>query len=252
MLWRNSRRSDNVEDERGAGYGGGGLGGGGFGGGGIKIGGGLGLLAVIVICLLFGIDPSTLLQGLDTGDTGGSYQQQPYAPAQDQLQAQRDSSQGTGDPSSGEMDEFVRRVLGSTEDAWGEIFQQAGRRYPAPKLVLFSNAVRSGCGIAQSATGPFYCPADSRVYIDLSFYDELRRRFHAPGDFAEAYVIAHEVGHHVQNLLGLMDESGAQAGATGKSVRTELQADCFAGIWANRANRKQHIVEEGDIDEALT
>jgi len=250
MLWRNSRRSDNVEDERGAGgggFGGGGFGGGGFGGGGIKIGG-LGLVAIVVICLLFGIDPSTLLQSLDSG---GSYQQ-PYQPAQDQQQAQLGDSQSGDNAGTDEMKDFVRAVLGSTEDAWGEIFREKGRQYQAPKLVLFSNVIRSGCGVAQSATGPFYCPTDSRVYIDLSFYDELRRRFHAPGEFAEAYVIAHEVGHHVQNLLGLMDGSVAQQGATGKSVRTELQADCFAGIWANRANRKQHIVEEGDIDEALT
>src|SRR5262249_14782461 len=162
----------------------------------------------------------------------------------DQSQSQQQAQiNGTGDPGSDEMGEFVRHVLGSTEDAWGEIFQQAGRHYRAPKLVLFSHVTRSGCGMAQSATGPLYCPVDSKVYIDLSFYDELRRRFHAPGDFAEAYVIAHEVGHHVQNLLGLMNDQTAQAGATGQSVRTELMADCFAGIWANRANREQKIIE---------
>ncbi|HVI88676.1 MAG TPA: neutral zinc metallopeptidase [Dongiaceae bacterium] len=261
MLWRGSRRSDNVEDQRGAGgfgggLGGGGLGGRGFGGSGIRIGGGLGLVAVIVICLLLGVDPSALLQGVSTGGTGSSYQQPydqaPYDQNQEQ-QAQLDANRGTGDPSSTEMKDFVSAVLGSTEDAWGEIFRTNGRQYRAPKLVLFTNVTRSGCGVAQSASGPFYCPADSKVYIDLSFYDELRRRFHAPGDFAEAYVIAHEIGHHVQHLLGLMsDESGSQEGASGKSVRIELMADCFAGIWANRANREQHIIEAGDIEEGLT
>lgn len=260
MLWRGSRRSDNVEDQRGAGgFGGGGglgggFGGGGFGRGGIRIGG-LGLVAVIVICLLFGVDPSALLQGIGGG--GGSYQQ-PYDQPQEEQQAQLgnsagNTSAGSGDPSSAEMKDFVAAVLGSTEDAWRDIFQASGRQYRAPKLVLFTNVIRSGCGVAQSASGPFYCPADSKVYIDLSFYDELRRRFHAPGDFAEAYVIAHEVGHHVQNLLGLMQkDSGSQEGETGQSVRIELMADCFAGIWANRANRDQHIIEAGDIDEGLT
>lgn len=251
MLWRNSRRSDNVEDDRGT-TGGGGFGGGGFGGGGIRIGGGIGLVAVVVICLLLGIDPSALLQDIGNGGTGSSYQE-PYEPTQDQQQAQLGGDQGNDNSGGDEMKDFVSAVLGSTEDAWGGIFQEIGRQYRAPKLVLFTNVIRSGCGVAQTASGPFYCPVDSKVYIDLSFYDELRRRFHAPGDFAEAYVIAHEVGHHVQNLLGLMrNTDAAQEGATGQSVRIELMADCFAGIWANRANRKQKIVEAGDIDEALT
>jgi len=257
MLWRGGRRSDNVEDERGAGGGGGGLGGGGFrgggfGGGGMRIGGGLGLVAVVVIALLFGVDPSALLQGLSNGgDT--SYQDAPGTSPQRSDQAQLDGQDGGTD----EMKDFVSSVLASTEDTWSEIFQQNGQQYQDPKLVLFSGSVRSACGFAESASGPFYCPADSKVYIDLSFYDELRQRFHAPGDFAQAYVIAHEIGHHVQHLLGLTDKadrlrskmSDTQANAL--SVQIELQADCLAGIWANHADRERHIIEAGDIDEAL-
>jgi hypothetical protein len=256
MLWRGGRRSDNVEDERGAGggLGGGDLGGGGFGGGGIRIGGGLGLVAVIVIALLFGIDPSALLQDLGNGGDP-TYQTAPDNAAQRNDQAQLDQG-STGNPPD-EMKDFVSSVLASTEDNWTEIFQQIGRQYRDPKLVLFSNRVRSACGLAQSATGPFYCPADSKVYIDLAFYDELRQRFHAPGDFAQAYVIAHEIGHHVQHLLGLTDRADrlrsrmSETEGNALSVRIELQADCLAGIWANRANRTQHILEAGDIDEAL-
>lgn len=259
MLWRGGRRSDNVEDERGAGggIGGGGLGGGGFrgggfGGGGMRIGGGLGLVAVVVIALLFGVDPSALLQGLSNGgDT--SYQDAPGTSPQRSDQAQLDGQDGGTD----EMKDFVSSVLASTEDTWSEIFQQNGRQYQDPKLVLFSGSVRSACGFAESASGPFYCPADSKVYIDLSFYDELRQRFHAPGDFAQAYVIAHEIGHHVQHLLGLTDKADRlrsqmnDTQANALSVQVELQADCLAGIWANHADRERHIIEAGDIDEAL-
>jgi hypothetical protein len=260
MLWRGGRRSDNVEDERGAGggiggsgMGGGGFRGGGFGGGGLRIGGGLGLVAVVVIALLFGVDPSALLQDLSNGGGDTSYQSAPGTSPQRSDQAQLDSNGGNTD----EMKDFVSSVLASTEDTWSEIFQQNGRQYRDPKLVLFSGSVRSACGFAESASGPFYCPADSKVYIDLSFYDELRQRFHAPGDFAQAYVIAHEIGHHVQHLLGLTDKadrlrsqmSDTQANAL--SVQIELQADCLAGIWANHADRKRHIIEAGDIDEAL-
>ena len=148
-------------------------------------------------------------------------------------------------------------VLADTEDTWGELFKAGGRTYVDPKLVLFSGAVQSACGFAQAAVGPFYCPADQKVYIDLSFYRDLRDRFHAPGDFAEAYVIAHEVGHHVQNLLGISDkvhaaqERGSEAQANALSVRLELQADCLAGVWAYHANRARHILEAGDVEEGL-
>ena len=263
MRWRNERRSDNIEDDRaagnignggigGGGFGGGGFGGGGFGGGGIRIGGGLGLIAVVFIALLFGVDPSALLQDLSGGDTA-SYQNAPDETIQRNDQAKLDANGEDTD----EMKDFVSTVLASTEDTWSEIFQQAGRQYRDPKLVLFSGSIRSACGFAQSASGPFYCPADSKVYIDLSFYDDLRERFHAPGDFAQAYVIAHEVGHHVQHLLGLTDKADRlrarmdQTQANALSVQIELQADCLAGIWANRADRERHIIEAGDIDEAL-
>jgi predicted metalloprotease len=259
MLWRGGRRSDNVEDERGAGggigggIGGGGFRGGGFGGGGLRIGGGLGLVAVVVIALLFGVDPSALLQDLSNGGGDTSNQSAPDTSPQRSDQAQLDGNGGNTD----EMKDFVSSVLASTEDTWSEIFQQNGRQYRDPKLVLFSGSVRSACGFAESASGPFYCPADSKVYIDLSFYDELRQRFHAPGDFAQAYVIAHEIGHHVQHLLGLTDKADRlrsqmnDTQANVLSVQIELQADCLAGIWANHADRERHIIEAGDIDEAL-
>ena len=263
MRWEDGRRSDNIEDDRaagnignggigGGGFAGGGFGGGGFGGGGIRIGGGLGLIAVVFIALLFGVDPSALLQDLSGGDTA-SYQNAPDETIQRNDQAKLDANGEDTD----EMKDFVSTVLASTEDTWSEIFQQAGRQYRDPKLVLFSGSIRSACGFAQSASGPFYCPADSKVYIDLSFYDDLRERFHAPGDFAQAYVIAHEVGHHVQHLLGLTDKADRlrarmdQTQANALSVQIELQADCLAGIWANRADRERHIIEAGDIDEAL-
>jgi hypothetical protein len=166
----------------------------------------------------------------------------------------------TGPAQSGppdEASEFVRVVLGDTEDTWNEIFKKNGRDYPEPQLVLFSGAVQSGCGLAQAAMGPFYCPRDQRVYIDLDFYRQLRDRFGAPGDFAQAYVIAHEVGHHVQTVLGVSDQVTAaqqqagRRGANALSVRMELQADCFAGVWANHADTTRKIVEPGDIEEAL-
>jgi predicted metalloprotease len=153
--------------------------------------------------------------------------------------------------------DFVSVVLADTEDTWGEIFQQAGSAYETPKLVLFSGAVQSACGFAQSALGPFYCPADRKVYIDLDFYRDLRERFRAPGDFAQAYVIAHEIGHHVQNLAGTSEEvqsmrrSVSEAQGNALSVRLELQADCYAGIWAHHANRTRQILEQGDVEEAL-
>jgi uncharacterized protein len=200
-------------------------------------GGGIGTIALVLIGLFFGIDPSVLLQGnIDSAP-----------PAQETRQ------EGVND----EMRQFVSGVLASTERTWGEIFRRHGQEYQEPKLVLFSGAVESACGFAQSASGPFYCPQDRRVYIDLEFFRELRDRFKAPGDFAQAYVIAHEIGHHVQNQLGIMKKAGelqSRAGRTqanAMSVRVELQADCLAGIWAGTANRDRKILEEGDVEEGL-
>jgi hypothetical protein len=215
--------SQNVEDRRGFGMSRG------------VVGGGIGTIAIVLIGLFLGIDPTVLLQGT----------QQVNVP-------QNDSSQ-TRQGAEDEMRQFVARVLGSTERTWSEIFQAAGRTYDRPTLVLFSGAVQSACGFAQAAAGPFYCPPDQKVYIDLSFYRDLRDRFKAPGDFAQAYVIAHEVGHHVQNLLGITQKTSGLRGnaANATSVRVELQADCLAGIWANFANRERHILEQGDVEEGL-
>ncbi|HEY7316778.1 MAG TPA: neutral zinc metallopeptidase [Candidatus Binatia bacterium] len=204
-------------------------------------GGGIGTLIIILLALFFGFDPRMLLQG-NVQDTN-----YPEPPATQSQPAERHD----------EMREFVARVLGSTERTWEEIFQAGGRTYQKPTLVLFSDAVESACGFAQAATGPFYCGEDQKVYIDLSFYRDLRQRFQAPGDFAQAYVIAHEVGHHVQNLLGIMrkvqslQNRSREREANALSVRLELQADCLAGIWANHAHRERNILEQGDIEEGL-
>lgn len=227
MLWKDGRRSDNVEDQRGKGMGRG------------VAGGGIGIVVIAVIAMLFGVDPSALLNQL--------------APAEQPPAA---STPG-GQPVRDELSEFVSVVLADTEDTWQGLFKQIGGTYREPKLVLFSNQVRSACGFAQAAMGPFYCPADQKVYIDLTFYQELKTRFQAPGDFAQAYVIAHEVGHHVQNLIGISDKvhqarnrmNETQSNAL--SVRQELQADCFAGIWAHHAHKARQIIEKGDIEEAL-
>ena len=176
-------------------------------------------------------------------------------PTNQEAPAQAPGPAQSGPPD--EASEFVRVVLGDTEDTWNEIFKKNGRDYPEPQLVLFSGAVQSGCGLAQSAMGPFYCPRDQRVYIDLDFYRQLRDKFGADGDFAQAYVIAHEVGHHVQTVLGVSDQvrdaqqGAGRRGANALSVRMELQADCFAGVWANHADKARHVVEPGDIEEAL-
>jgi uncharacterized protein len=204
-------------------------------------GGGIGTVALVLLALFFGVDPSVILQG-NVPETNVS-----QGPAPRSQQAGQD-----------EMRQFVARVLGSTERTWSEIFRQAGRTYEKPTLVLFSDSVQSACGFAQAAAGPFYCGADHKVYIDLSFYRDLRERFQAPGDFAQAYVIAHEVGHHVQNLLGIMGKvqslqsrAGGRGEANALSVRLELQADCLAGIWASSANRERNILEAGDVEEGL-
>jgi hypothetical protein len=233
MRWRDLRRSRNVEDRRSSGGGRISL----PGGRGGRIGG-FGLVVIIVLALFFGVDPSQFLQG-EFGD--------------DTVTTQTDN----GTPADDEAGQFVAAVLGSTEDVWTAAFQQSNSTYRAPKLVLFSGRDQSACGVAQSAMGPFYCPADQTVYIDLSFYAELRR-MGAAGDFAQAYVIAHEVGHHVQTLIGIADEVHqtrqrvSTAEANDLSVRMELQADCLSGIWARHADQTFNIVEEGDIEEALT
>ena len=229
MRWEGERESGNVEDERASGGG----------GGRIAIGGGIGGVIVVVVYLLLGGDPRALL---DTQTASVSEQSMPQSQA---------------GPPTDQLGRFVSVVLADTEDAWHEIFRQMGREYQEPKLVLFTSQTRSGCGFASSASGPFYCPEDQRVYIDLSFYRMLHERFGAPGEFAEAYVIAHEVGHHVQNLLGISDKVQAARGRVGQeeynqlSVRLELQADFLAGVWARYADRIKHIVESGDIDSAL-
>ena len=249
MRWRTGRRSSNIEDQRGMGGGfGGGMrfpgsgmrfpGGGGMPRGGRAGLGGFGLIAVVVIALLLGFDPSQLLQ---TG-SGGSSTYLPEAPS------------GAAEE---ELKDFVSVVLADTEDTWHEQFRKLGATYEEPRLVLFSGAVDSACGYAQSAMGPFYCPGDHRVYLDLSFFNELAQRFQAPGDFAGAYVVAHEVGHHVQNILGIMDKVDqarrrmSEVDANALSVRVELQADCFAGVWANNAHRARNILEAGDVEEGL-
>jgi predicted metalloprotease len=209
----------------------------------IRVGGGAGcaLLLLILFGILLGVDPIALITG-----GGVAVDVPPSAPM------------AAGQPSgSDELADFVSVVLADTEDTWHTLFADQGSRYREPTLVLFSGYVQSACGLAGAAMGPFYCPADGRLYIDLSFYEELRTRFRAPGDFAQAYVIAHEVGHHVQNLLGIAQQvdaarrrsSAAQANAL--SVRMELQADCFAGVWAHHADRTRDILEPGDIEEGL-
>ena len=255
MRWIGGRRSSNVEDRRGqsAGGGGGGFGrgfGGGFPGGfprgggtgrRLGVGGGIGGVIFVVILLVLGVDPSVLLQG------DGGYSPPPI---------QRPAGQA-GSAAQDKQAEFVSVVLADTEDTWKPIFQNGGRQYIEPKLVLFTGAVDSGCGFAQAAMGPFYCPLDMKVYIDLSFYDELQTRFGAPGDFAQAYVVAHEIGHHVQRLLGTLEtvqrakQGVSQAQANALQVRVELQADCYAGVWAHHADRARGVVEPGDIEEAL-
>ncbi|BCP54569.1 flagellar biosynthesis protein FlgM [Kaistia sp. 32K] len=246
------RESSNVEDRRGGDTGGldGGFRPAGMGGGrGIPLrGSSLVVIAAIVGIgwLVFGINPIQML-AMVTGGGGSFTQDSSY---------QQPSPSGTGTGINDEGKVFVAKVLGSTEDVWTDIFKSAGETYPPTPLVLFSGVTRSACGTASSASGPFYCPLDKKVYIDLAFYDELKRRFGAPGDMAQAYVIAHEVGHHVQDLQGIlpkfneMRQSMSKADANALSVKVELQADCYAGVWANRTDQKG-MLEAGDIDEAL-
>lgn len=233
MRWRDGRRSDNVEDQRGMQV-----------PRGAKIGGigGIGVIVLVLLGLFLGIDPSVIFEM-------GTQVQSP------QVTEQRGSPGGI--PAQDDLKEFVAVVLAETEDVWHDVFAQSGSAYKAPKLVLFSQAVNSACGFAQAAVGPFYCPLDQKVYLDLSFFDDLHKRFSASGDFAQAYVIAHEVGHHVQTLLGItqkVDDQRRRSGtaeANNLSVRLELQADCLSGIWAHRAHKSHQILEPGDIEEAL-
>lgn len=237
------RESDNVEDRRGSG------GFGGFGGGGMPmIGGGhigIGTIIIVLVAWLgFGINPLTVL-GLMSGGSPSVVQQ---APMPRPLSTDRANDKTA---------HFVSVILADTEDVWHDIFQRSGKQYIDPKLVLFSGMTPTGCGSGQAAMGPFYCPEDRKVYIDLSFFQTMKNELGAPGDFAQAYVIAHEVGHHVQNLLGISAkvqnlrrrQSEQEANAT--SVRLELQADCFAGVWANHAQKMRNILEPGDVEEAL-
>jgi predicted metalloprotease len=225
MRWRGERQSSNIEDRRGIGPK-------------VAVGGGLGTIVVLVLALLFGADPQQLLEQAPSDPSSGTQSSRPVNPEEEELK------------------QFVSVVLGKSEDVWHEVFRRNGNQYREPTLVLFTDQVQSACGRAGAAVGPFYCPADEKVYIDLSFYEALRRRFNAPGDFAQAYVIAHEVGHHVQNLLGISDRVDAmqrratEVEANQLSVRLELQADFFAGIFA-RYVQNQGILEPGDIEEAL-
>lgn len=229
MRWKSGRRSRNIDDRRSVRL------------SGKAKGGGIGILILALVGMYFGIDPSIILQqGANlTGDSGT--QQEQYQPT----------------ASENKLADFVSVVLADTEDTWDTIFREGGANYKKPTLVLFTGAVKSACGLGKAAMGPFYCPADQRVYIDLSFYQDLKNKLGAPGDFAQAYVVAHEVGHHVQNLLGLSDKvhtmrsKVSQSEYNKLSVKLELQADCFSGVWANHANKMRNILEPGDVEEAL-
>jgi predicted metalloprotease len=229
MRWERGRRSDNIEDRRGMRVSGRGL-----------AGGGIGAIILALVAMYFGVDPSVVL------NQAGN-----LAPAQEAQQP------ATFSPEEERLKEFMSVVLADTEDVWGTLFQGSGQPYQQPKLVLFSGAVQSACGFAEAAMGPFYCPADHKLYLDMRFFNDLAQRHDAPGDFAQAYVVAHEVGHHVQTLLGVSEQVHAARGRAGEAegnalqVKMELQADCFAGVWAHHANKARQILEPGDTEEAL-
>jgi uncharacterized protein len=229
MRWQEDRRSDNVEDRRGIPTG-------------VAVGGGIGTLIIVLIAMFLGADPRQVANLIQKNQQAAPNQAGPPVPR---------------DPAEEERADFVRVVLGDTEDVWEDLFQNMNKSYTRPTLVLFSDSVKSGCGIAGSAVGPFYCPADQKVYLDLAFFRELTEKFQAPGDFAEAYVVAHEIGHHVQNLLGTSDKVHAaqmragKEGANELSVRLELQADFYAGVWAHHAQKMKRILEVGDIESGL-
>jgi uncharacterized protein len=230
MRWKTGRRSSNIEDRRGRRA------------APVVFKGGIGTIVLVLAASYFlGINPLDILMMQTGTGLGTDVSQTDWQPS----------------PEEQQMADFVSVVLADTEDTWTEIFRQSGKTYQEPNLVLYSGSVQSACGMGSAAMGPFYCPGDRKVYIDLAFFDELRRRHGAPGDFAQAYVIAHEVGHHVQNLLGISERvQSAQRGvgkaeANALSVKLELQADCFAGVWGNHADRSRQVLEEGDIEEAL-
>jgi len=229
MRWQGRRGSRNVEDRRRSGIA-------------RKAGGGgIGVIVLALVAIYFGVDPSIVLNRGGTLLEGSGSESQPYRPT----------------PEEERLADFVSVVLADTEDTWNKLFEQVGRRYQEPKLVLFSGSVKSACGLGQAAMGPFYCPADQKAYIDLSFYKDLKLRHRAPGDFAQAYVIAHEIGHHVQNLLGIskevqhLQQRVGRAESNALSVKLELQADCLSGVWAHDANRTRQLLETGDVEEAL-
>jgi len=282
MRWKGRRQSDNVEDRRGQGRGGfpfpfpGRRSGGGFripAGSRGRRGGGIGIVGLLIIfglMLLFGVDPRMIFQGGVPGQGPSSSGQPqidiPGLPRFDKPGGQTGSGQQAqfprvnrpaGNAQSDDLKSFISVVLADTEDVWNNLFKRMGRTYQEPKLVLFSGAVQSRCGLGQSAMGPFYCPLDRQVYIDLTFYEELRTRFRAPGDFAQAYVVAHEIGHHVQTLFGIAEKVQQAKSRMSKrdanrvQVMMELQADCFSGVWAFHAERTKSILEPGDIEEAL-
>jgi len=234
MRWIGGRESENVEDRRGSGGIPGGI-------GGI---GGIGAIVVVLVGLFFGIDPSMLLALLNGDQTT-------------QSDTRRSDNDGSGSVRDDPMRQFVSVVLADTEDVWTQVFKSMGKTYEDPKLVLYSDRVSSACGLASAASGPFYCPADQKAYLDLSFFQQMKDRLHAPGEFAQAYVIAHEIGHHVQNELGILGRANAERAASDRSrsnaisVSIELQADCLAGVWANHADRTKHIIEQGDVEAAL-
>jgi len=254
MRWGDMRESDNVEDRTGGAPPGSGGGFGGLGGGGMRIGGGA-LILIVIVGWLFGINPLQML-GLLSGGDGGPPPTTTQVP-----QSGYGPQYGTPAPSSPSKStdpsiQFSSRVLGDTEDVWGAVFQSMGSRYVPPKLVLFRGVTQSACGRASAAVGPFYCPGDRDVYLDTAFFNELHNRFAAPGDFAQAYVIAHEVGHHVQNLMGTMRQFDAQSermdprSRNAMSVRLELQADCYAGVWAFYA-QKRNLIDMSDVESGL-
>jgi predicted metalloprotease len=236
MLWKGRRTSDNVEDQRGGGMTG-------IGGGGLKLGGGLTIL-VIIISLIMGKNPLQLLSAIEGSGIGTQQQQQ--------------TSPSNRSAEENELAEFTKVVLADTEDVWAKLFNEKGDTYQQPKLVMFSGSTQSGCGGASASMGPFYCPADEKVYIDLDFYHDMKSKLNAGGDFAMAYVIAHEVGHHVQHLMGISDkvsqarQSLNEVEGNKLSVKLELQADFFAGVWAHHNQKMKNVMESGDLEEAFS
>ena len=230
MRWQRGRRSDNIEDRRGIRVGGKGL-----------AGGGIGAIVLALVAIYFGVDPSVVLN--QAGGLAGA--------------PQASSQPASASPEEERLKDFMSAVLADTEDVWGGLFAASGQTYRQPKLVLFSGSVESACGHASAAMGPFYCPGDQKLYLDMSFFNDLASRHDAPGDFAQAYVLAHEVGHHIQTLLGISEKIHAARGRAGEAegnalqVRMELQADCYAGVWAYHANRERQVLEPGDTEEAL-